>query len=412
MALGQTAISDEGEVQFEIEDNFSIQSSEEGDIDDLDDFLNDVVAKPTAKKVTDKTEPKETPKETPSPKGKEPSEKEKAAKKDKEDAENSFEKLLEEEGSTLAGKKDAEEGGEVDETLQSIAEELYRLNIFTKTEDDEEIPSTPEEFLEKFEEEKQRGAEQIVEELAGRHGEEYRDAFYSIFVDGVHPKDYLGKFAQVQSFKEMDLSEESNQVKCVEASLRKQRWEESDIQEKLRELRQNADLENEAKRCHRALVKHEEEELSGLAEKAKVEQARNEQMDKVYLMNLNNILTKAVKEKEINGIPVTKDVATKAFDMAYNKKWELKNGKEPISDLDRIFLELKKPENHAVKAQIALLFANTFDGFGEGKRLSIDLSNIQKKAESAANKGLFEKVQRTVKHSGFSSSKTNNTLTF
>ena len=162
MALGQTAISDEGEVQFEIEDNFSIQSSEEGDIDDLDDFLNDVVAKPTAKKVTDKTEPKETPKETPSPKGKEPSEKEKAAKKDKEDAENSFEKLLEEEGSTLAGKKDAEEGGEVDETLQSIAEELYRLNIFTKTEDDEEIPSTPEEFLEKFEEEKQRGAEQIV----------------------------------------------------------------------------------------------------------------------------------------------------------------------------------------------------------------------------------------------------------
>ena len=412
MAQDFKDLSEAEEIKLDVNDMFSIQSTESIEADDLDNFLNDTVEKPKAKTVT--PEKKEDPKPDPAKKS-EPSEEEKKKAKAKEEVENSFDKLLEEEDPELARKnktaKSDDEPGDVDETIQSIAEELYRLNIFTKTAEDEEAPSTPEEFLEKFTEEKQRGAEAIVEELAGRHGEEYRDAFYSIFVDGVHPKEYLTKFQEVQSFKDMDMTDEDNQIKVVESALRKQGWDEADIKDKVKSLKLNAELETDSLRYHKALVKYEEKELTATAERSKQEQARIEQLDRIYLTNLNNTLSKAIKDKELAGIPANKEVATKAFDLAYNKKWELKSSKEQITDLDRIFLELKRPENHALKAQLALLFAQTFEGFEEGKKLTLDLSNIQKKAVSTETNKLFENVKRSTKSSVFSPKK-ESTLNF
>lgn len=390
--------------------NFTAEQSQDIAGDELDSFLNDSESIVEVTPVIPKPPKKETP-----PKGAEeqiksstPSEEIQKKLKEKEEETNSFNNFLEEEEIDLTDKTkipkekkeesvENEETTQEDEGIKSFAKDLYKMNFFTKRSEDEIEPSTIEELVDKLTEEKQIGAEELVDELAGRHGEEWREGFYSMFVNGVHPKEYINKFLEVQSFKDMDLTDESNQRRVVETGLRKQGWEEADIKEEVKRLETNSDLESVSTKYHKALVKSEEAEMKSLDEKAKVEAARVEQLDKVHLTNLNNFLVKAVREKEVNGIPVTKDIAKKAFDMAYTKRWTLPKSKEVITDLDRIFLELKKPINHDLQGQVALLFAPTFEGWEEGKKLSLDLSKIQKKAVSMQTEELFASVIKNKK---------------
>jgi hypothetical protein len=84
-------------------------------------------------------------------------------------------------------------------------------------------------------------------------------------------------------------------------------------------------------------------------------------------------------------VPITDGLVQKAYDFAYNKKWEL-NG-TLLTDFDRFILDLKKPENHAVKAKLALLFAPEYD---PNKPIKVDFSKIQKRAVSKESTTLFK----------------------
>lgn len=295
-----------------------------------------------------------------------------------------------------------ETSDEEDEGIKTFAEELYKMGFFTKENDDEEIPVTPEELKQKLEDEKQRGAEQLVYELAGRHGEDFRKAFDAMFVNGVNPKEYLAKLTEIQSFKDLDMTIEDNQARVIENGLRRQGWDEDDISAEVQRLKNNSDLETVSGRYHKALVKSEEAGLKKLEETAKIQNERLEVLDKQYYTNLNSILGKAIKEKEINGIPLTKELAQKAFGIAYVKRWTLPKSKEEITDLERIFLESKKPENHEFRTQLAVLLAQTFDGWEAGKKLSLDLSKIQKKAVSNESGDLFHALVRNKKQNSVS----------
>ena len=400
-------------------DNFSIEDTT-GNLggEELDSYLNDeeeVTADPKTVTAIDpekgkKPDPKKT--EAPAKPG-EPSEAEKLALKEKQDEEDAFDDFLEgEEKVTPGGKKpikkpeetEEEETEETtDEGITSFAADLYKIGFFTKRKDDEKVPSNNDELLAKLEEEREEGIEEGLDEFASKHGEEYRKAFYDIFVSGAHPKEYLTKFEEIKSYKNLDMTIEANQVRAVEVGLRKQGWDETDIEAEIRRLKTNSDLEETSGRYHRALVKSEEAGLTKMAENAKVETARKEAQDKSYYDSLSTILTKAVKDKELNGIPVTKDLAQKAFDIAYTKKWTLPKSQEEITDLDRIFLELKKPEYYALRGQVALLFGQTFEGWDPSKKLTLDLSKIQKQAVSTETNDLFREV---IKHKKGVASKT------
>lgn len=408
--------------------NFNIEDTHDAGENELDDFLNDeetvngntdgIIPKGTDEvhqpNETIPGAPKQNPKKNiPPVKSNTLEEKEAEAAKKKKEEEDAFNNYLDdpdlsEEEKAKAQKKhdvspDSEDKDNLeneDEGIKSFAEELYKMKFFTKDSDDEEIPTTPDELIEKLQDEKQKGAEQLVDELAGRHGEEYREAFYAMFVNGVHPKDYLTKFSEIQSFKGLDMTDENNQVRVVETGLRKQGWEEEDITSEVQRLKNNSDLEAVSGRYHKALMKTEEVSLKKLEETAKINTERIEAADKQYYDNLNTILSKAIKEKDINGIPVTKELAQKAFNMAYVKKWTLPKSKEEITDLERIFLETKKPENHELRTQISLLFAQTFEGWEPGKKLTLDLSKIQKKAVSTESSELFHSLVRNKKQNG------------
>ena len=88
--------------------------------------------------------------------------------------------------------------------FSALANDLYKLGVFTSDDDDQEPVTTAEEFLERFNSEKKKGANEIVENFIGQFGEDYQEAFDAIFVKGVNPKDYFNTYNQVIGFAEMD----------------------------------------------------------------------------------------------------------------------------------------------------------------------------------------------------------------
>jgi hypothetical protein len=72
----------------------------------------------------------------------------------------------------------------------ALANDLYKLGVFTSDDDEDPQPvSTAEEFLERFNEEKKKGAIETVNNFIGQFGEDYQQAFEAIFVKGVDPKE-------------------------------------------------------------------------------------------------------------------------------------------------------------------------------------------------------------------------------
>jgi len=108
----------------------------------------------------------------------------------------------------------------------ALSNDLFKLGVFNKDEDEEDVAITsPEEFLERFNLEKKKGAISIVEDFIGQFGEDYKQAFDAIFVKGVDPKEYFGTYNNIQSFAELDLSQEGNQVAILKQALADQGFE-------------------------------------------------------------------------------------------------------------------------------------------------------------------------------------------
>lgn len=117
-------------------------------------------------------------------------------------------------------KDDNEEESAPESQFTALSNDLFKLGVFSKEDEEEETAiDTPEAFLERFQAEKEKGAIEIVDNFIGQFGEDYQKAFDAIFVKGVDPKDYFGTFGQIQSFAEMDLTQENNQVAVLKQAL-------------------------------------------------------------------------------------------------------------------------------------------------------------------------------------------------
>ncbi len=315
---------------------------------------------------------------------------EEALEKDKAETKS----LMDEEilGKDDTTKTPAKPGNDTEETsvvngLQEFANELYDLGFFTKDSDDETPPKTGEELLQKLQKEKEKGAEELLENFLSKNGDEYREVFDAIFVNGASPREYLAKYNEIQSFKGMDLGDEDSQVKVVQAALRKQGWEEEDIRDKIKSLRINSELETDAQRYHKALVKSEEAELAKIEVESKAKVEQKKAMDTQFKSSIRNILKDKLKIKEFDGIPLTQQIAEKSIDMLETKKWKLPNG-ELITDLEYAILDLRKPENHSELVKLSLLL----NSFEPGKPIKLSLNSVAAKAVSNEKKSLFDKL--------------------
>ena len=375
--------------------SFSIEDTMDGvgNTQLLNDLFADEVATDPAdiQEITPPTLKKESPK-------KEEPEKKNEEKKE-EPAQNllaSFLETDEEEEEAEPAKKTPEKKEEAktdeeadDEPSQfaALAADLFKLGVFSEEEGEEPI-STPEQFLDKFENEKKQGAIKMVNDFIGQFGEDYQQAFEAIFVKGVNPKDYFSTYNTIVNFAELDLTKEDNQVAVLTQALKDQGFEDEDIATEIERVKNYGDLEQVAQRHHKALVKKEAQKLQQMEQQAQQELQQKQAIKQQYIQNVQNILQDKLKIKEFDGIPLNPQLANELQDFLLRDKWETSKG-EKLTDFDKTLLELKDPKNHAQKVKVALIL----------KLLEKDptLSTIQKAGVSKKSDKLFETVTKVAK---------------
>ena len=395
--------------------NFSIENTMEMGLGNAE-LLNDLMSPETStgnpdeiQKIVKDAEPPAPAPKPDVPKGKEVVPKEDGKEPSGQDLISNFlgnnADEEEEEEDTPAPKKTAskqdvatDDDGEEEETSQftALSRDLFKLGVFSKDEDEEDVNiSTPEEFLERFQNEKKKGAIEIVNNFIGQFGEDYQQAFDAIFVKGVNPKDYFGTYNNVVSFAEMDLAEEDNQVRIIKQALTDQGFEPEDIDTEVERLKNYGDLETVATKHHKVLVKKEAKKLAELQEKADREAQQKQAIKNQYVQNVQQILDEKLKAKEFDGIPLNPKLANELQDFLLVDKYKTNSG-ETLTDFDKTILELKRPENHATKVKVALLL----------KILEKDptLSTIQKTGVTKKSNELFGEVARQVTKAKTSSS--------
>jgi hypothetical protein len=268
----------------------------------------------------------------------------------------------------------------------ALSKDLFKLGVFTKDEDEEDVTiETPEQFLERFNAEKKKGAIEIVDNFIGQFGEDYQKAFDAIFVKGVDPKEYFGTYNNIVSFAELDLSVESNQERVVRQALTDQGFDPEDVTTEIERLRNYGDLETVASRHHKVLVKKEAAKLQQIEQQAEQQQRQKVAIRNQYIQNVQSVLQERLKTKEFDGIPLNPKLASELQDFLLVEKYKTPSG-ETLTDFDKTILELKRPENHALKVKVGLLL----------KILEQDptLSTIQKAGVTKKSTQLFEEVAR------------------
>ncbi len=293
--------------------------------------------------------------------------------------------------------EDEDEEGEEAPTSQftALSRDLFKLGVFSKEDDEEDVAiDTPEAFLERFQAEKKKGAIEIVDNFIGQFGEDYQQAFDAIFVKGVNPKDYFSSYNQIQSFSEMDLTQENNQVAVIRQALADQGFDSEDIDTEVERLKNYGDLENVATKHHKVLIKKEAAKLQELEQQRTAQLQQQQAIKQQYVQNVNTVLQEKLKAKEFDGIPINPKLAGELQDFLVTDKYKTASG-ETLTDFDRTILELKRPENHATKVKLALLM----------KILEKDptLSTIQKTGITKKSNELFGEVARQAQKSSVKS---------
>lgn len=399
---------------FSIEDTMELGAGSQ-------ELLKDLFAPETSTTSPDDIQKIDEPAQEAAPKKAAPSKEAPAEEAPKEDPSKSIQDFLfsddkeeeeeEEEAPKPAPKKKAEaapvqeekpaetQEEETEEEISSftaLSRDLFKLGVFSKDEDEEDVDiKTPEEFLERFNMEKKRGAIEVVQNFIGQFGEDYQQAFDAIFVKGVNPKDYFGTFNNIQSFAEMDLSNENNQVAVIKQALTDQGFEPEDIETEVERLKNYGDLESVATKHHKVLVKKEAVKLQQMEQQREQQLQQQAAIKQQYMQNVSSILQDKLKVKEFDGIPINPKLATELQDFLLVDKYKTPSG-ETLTDFDRTILELKRPENHELKVKVGLLL----------KILEKDptLSTIQKTGITKKSNELFGEVARQATKSSVKSS--------
>jgi hypothetical protein len=102
------------------------------------------------------------------------------------------------------------------------------------------------------------------------------------------------------------------------------------------------------------LVKREAAKLQQLEQQAEQELQTKNALKNQYIQNVETVLQEKLKGKEFDGIPLNPKLVNELHDFLLVDKYKTSTG-ETLTDFDRTILEMKRPENHAMKVKVALL---------------------------------------------------------
>lgn len=275
-----------------------------------------------------------------------------------------------------------EEDDEEKTQFEILSESLYKAGVFQPEvdEDGEEtihVAKTPQEFKKLFEVQMEVGTYQKINTFLSRFGEDRQQLFDAIFNKGIDPKEYLPVYNSIQSFENLPADTEENQEKIVREFYKRSGIPEEKINKKIQTLKDTAYLQDEAETFLPQIVSQDKAAAKKQVDDKEANQKAEDAKDGAYKSSIAKILTEKIKTKEFDGIPVTEKRGQEAYDFLYNKKWQSSDGKK-YTDFDKFFLELNKPENHALKVKISLLALDSFD-----------LTKVKSKAISDETNELF-----------------------
>lgn len=300
---------------------------------------------------------------------------------------------VEESGDEDEDEEEEEEGVAPASQFETLSKELYNLNIFRPDMDEEgnetqKIAKTPEEFKNLFETQSNNKGVAWINNFLSKHGDDRRELFDAIFINGVEPGEYLPTYNQVQSLKEVSLEDPAAQEQIVREFWRRANYPDDKINKKIQMLKDTAYLQSEAEDLHPQLIEQDEQNLRDQEERARTKQLTEQRADVEYRSSLSKVLTEKLKTKEFDGIPLNEKDANEVFDYLYTKKYKTPDNRL-LTEFDKWVAELNRPENHALKVKVGLLARKNFD-----------LTKVQQKAISKESGTLFSTLtQQTVKKS-------------
>jgi hypothetical protein len=276
--------------------------------------------------------------------------------------------------------KEAPESAD-DEIYTTLSRDFLRLGVFNKISEEETEETidikTPEQFLERFNLEKKRGAINILDNFLSQFGDDRRKMFDAIFVNGVEPKDYLQSFSKIETIGNLDLSSEDSQERIVRAYYKGLKWDETKIETRIQKLKDYGDLEDEAKTYQEVLL-NKEKEVAAELEQKKIKEAQDTKDKEIATKkSYQRILNEKLKSNDFDGIPLTQREIEDTISYMSDKRYKLESG-ELLSEYEKDLLELSRPENHELKVKLGLLL-----------RKKLDLSSIKKTTISKKSDALF-----------------------
>lgn len=271
-----------------------------------------------------------------------------------------------------------------------IAEELIKQGIFAPELDDDNNEVVPvvkdaQEFLQLLTQNANRVAGETIERFLDSKGPEAREIFQSIIVDGVDPREYINRYAAIQDYKTLDLTDELNQEKVVRELYRQAGFETEQIDRKIKQHKEYNDLATEAEQAQKVVVKKEEENIRLLADKKVREDNEKLKVDQEFSSNVARILNEKARAQEFDGIPLNAEEARAVHVDLTVKKYKLENG-QLLTEFEKDILELNRPANHALKVKLALLLRTI--------KKDPTLKTLGKKAVSKEASTLFQGLKK------------------
>lgn len=256
---------------------------------------------------------------------------------EKESKEDSEEEEEEEEDNEDDDKK--EKLGPAD-YFKAVGKGLMGLGKFGDIPEDFEW--TEESFLEKFDEMSEQNAKNKIQEiLTDGWGESGIQMFNDIFIKKVPVKEYLSAYAEAEDFDSMDLDKVGNQKLVVRTYLESMGVDEDEIYEQIELLEGKDKLADRAEKYKEKLMEDRVAQMQQMSQKREAAMKQQRALETQRFNAISQVVTNALKEKEINGIPLSTSDTSELLRYVTAPAYKLQNGQE-ITELDKKLIELRR----------------------------------------------------------------------
>lgn len=207
-------------------------------------------------------------------------------------------------------KVEAEDDEEDLNYFEVMAKNLENLGIFQKDEEDEDdedaepISWNEDTFVEKFENNVKRVANQYLDEAISRYGDTTKQFLEQVLLNGVNPEEYFMSMKSQELVQNFDINTETNQERIMYEYFRLVEPDKSvdEIQEEISDLKGLNKLEKRAEQAKSKLVRYYQAKQQYELQDAQRKQYEQEQQKMMYTQSVQQAVKAAVTQGQIDEI--------------------------------------------------------------------------------------------------------------